>query len=362
MRLRFTAVALVAVAISALLTQAALAADQQTQNKPAITGTMQIDFTTRMAQNQEDGAPKKGVKDYYTFDLTVNPESKYATRFNGKITRQPRITQLKVRTVQAPQLDFEGVNIEVPKASSGTVGTMVGVIAVDEKTGAFNLNNPDRQLRIDITKGRAFTDPFGGVFYGKADDKSGLSWASIKRKVGGKEVEVKFQADPIKFQQTKLAKGPFPTAYPSTLVAGELSYDRETANYYARNLTFRYTGADGKEVTDTVSGTIKWVEDPSRKENGKGRYEFNLRFNEEQNQKGGDEAQFAGKNDDDLFFAVDNSIPSLVGNVEYQDTMNGETVTQSKVTYKLEQNKLNDTQVMNFAKAWLLISGPANDE
>jgi hypothetical protein len=32
------------------------------------------------------------------------------------------------------------------------------------------------------------------------------------------------------------------------------------------------------------------------------------------------------------------------------------------VTYKLEQNKLNDTQVMNFAKVWLLVSGPANDE
>ena len=102
----------------------------------------------------------------------------------------------------------------------------------------------------------------------------------------------------------------------STVVSGELSYDRETANYYARNLTFKYTGQDGKEITDTVTGTIKWVEDPSRKENGKGRYEFNLRFNEEANQKGGDDAQFAGKNDDDLFFAVDNSIPSLIGNIE----------------------------------------------
>jgi len=362
MRFRLGSVALLAVAMSSsLLAQPASAADA---NKPAVTGTMQIDFTTRMAQNQEEGAPKKGVKDYYPFDLTVNPDSKYATKFAGKITRQPRITQLKVRTIQWPQLEFEGINIEVPKApgAAGTVGTLVGVISVDEKTGAFNLNNQNRQLRIDITKGRTFTDNFGGVFYGKAEDKSSLSITSIKRSVGGKEVEVKFQADPIKFQQTKLAKGPFPTAYPTTVVSGELSYDRETANYYARNLTFRYSGADNKEVTDTVSGTIKWVEDPARKQNGKGRYEFNLRFNEEQNHKGGDDAQFAGKNDDDLFFAVDNSIPTLLGNIEYQDTMNGETVTQSKVTYKLEQNKLNDTQVMNFAKLWLLVTGPANDE
>src|SRR5688500_7675144 len=92
MRFNLGSTALVAVAMSALLTQqAALAQDQQA--KPAITGTMQIDFTTRMTQNMEEGAPKKGVKDYYTFDWTVNPDSKFATRFNGKITRQPRITQ-----------------------------------------------------------------------------------------------------------------------------------------------------------------------------------------------------------------------------------------------------------------------------
>ena len=60
-RFRLGSVALLAVAMSssALLSQPALAQDAAV--KPAITGTMQIDFTTRLSQNQEDGAPKKGV-------------------------------------------------------------------------------------------------------------------------------------------------------------------------------------------------------------------------------------------------------------------------------------------------------------
>ena len=350
--------ALVALLLVIVLQQseAALAQDQ----KSAVTGTMEINYATRQVQNQTDGVPNKGVTDSYKLDLLVNPDSKQATKFVGTIARQPRIKQYKIRTIQWPRYDYN-IGIEVPKATSGSVGTWVGTMGVDEKTGAFQLDAQDRQLRIDITKGRAFTEPFGGTFFGKADDKSTLSWESIKRKVGGKEVEIKFQADPIKFQQTKLAKGPFPGAHPVTFASGELSYDRETANYYAKNLTLRYTDADGKEQTDTVTGTIKWVEDPNRATNGKGRYEFNLRFNEEKHQ-GGDEKQFAGQNEDDLFFAVDNAIPTLGGVIEYQDTMSGETVTASKVTYKLENNKLTDTQVMNFTKLWLLAVGPTNDE
>ena len=348
-------------ALTALLMQAAQAADPATEStKPAITGTMEINYATRQSQNQTDGAPNKGVMDSYRMDLTVNPDSKQATRFVGEVKRQPRIKQMKIRTVQWPRYDYN-LNIEVPQATKGTVGTLVGTLGVDEKTGAFQLEAQDRQLRIDITKGRSFTDPFGGIFYGKADDKSSLSWDTIKRKVAGREVEVKFQADPIKFQQARLAKGPFPGAYPQTFVSGELSYDRETANYYAKALTFRYVDDKGVERQDTVSGTIKWVEDPNRASNGKGRYEFNLRFNEEQH-SGGDANQFAGKNNDDLMFAVDNAIPTLGGMVEYQDTMSGDVVTSSKVTYKLDNNKLNDTQVMAFAKLWLVAIGPTNDE
>lgn len=358
---RFSLVSTVVLALTVLLMQAARAADPapQTSSK-AVTGTMDINYATRQPQNQTDGAPNKGVMDTYRLDLMVNPDSKQATRFFGEIKRQPRIKQLKVRTIQWPRYDYR-IDIEVPKATSGSVGSVVGTMGVDEKTGAYMLDAQDRQLRIDITKGRTFNDPFGGIFYGKADDKNSLSWQTIKRKVAGKEVEVKFQADPIRFQQTRLAKGPFPVAYPNTTVSGELSYDRETANYYAKNLTFRYVDAEGKERVDTVSGTIKWSEDPNRAQNGKGQYQFNLRFNEELF-SGGDQAQFAGKNNDDLMFAADNSIPTLGGIVDYQDTMSGETVTASKVTYKLENNKLNDTQVMEFVKLWLLTVGPANDE
>lgn len=324
--------------------------------KDAITGTMEINFVTRTPAGQTDGSPKIGAQDIYKLDLTVNG----ANKFVGQIARQPRIKQFKIRTIQQPRYDFT-INLQVGKF--GTVGQWVGPMTIDEKVGAFKLEGADdRVLRIMVDKGQTFTSPFGGEFYGKAEDKSKLAWDTIKRQVAGKTVEKKFQADPIRFQQVVLAKGPNPQKYPTASVSGELSFDRETSNYYAKGLTFNYT-YDGKDYSDVVTGTIKWVEDPSRKTNGKGRYEFNLRFNEEKAQKPKtDDQAFANKSDDDLFFAVDSFIPSLNGNVEYQDSMTGDTVVASKVTYKLQSNKLTDQQVMNFAKMWILACGPTNDE
>jgi hypothetical protein len=57
------------------------------------------------------------------------------------------------------------------------------------------------------------------------------------------------------------------------------------------------------------------------------------------------------------------SIPALTGHVEYVDQMSGgDTVTSSKVTYKLVGSNLTNQQVMNFAKLWLIAVGPTNDE
>ena len=121
------------------------------------------------------------------------------------------------------------------------------------------------------------------------------------------------------------------------------------------------------EYDDTVTGSIKWVEDPNRASNGKGQYEFNLRWNEDKVKPASTEADaFKGANDEEAFFAVDNSVPSLTGKVDYVDTMakvNGEdSVTASKITYQLDANQLTKQQVMNFIKLWLLGIGPTNDE
>jgi hypothetical protein len=107
------------------------------------------------------------------------------------------------------------------------------------------------------------------------------------------------------------------------------------------------------------------VEDPNRATNGKGYYEFNLRFNEEKNKTASDEsAAFANMNSEEAFFFVDDSIPCLTGRIEYVDVMpsSGDAPTSSKITYHLNANKLTKQQVMNFFKLWMVCVGPTNDE
>jgi len=199
---------------------------------------------------------------------------------------------------------------------------------------------------------------------GKADKKDNLAEYTYRRLIAGKTVEYKVKkSDPMRFENIQLAKGPA-EIYPATLVGGTLNYDYETGNYFAENITFKYA-LDGKDYTDVVTGTIKWVEDPDRKTNGKGAYEFNVRFNEDKNKTAtGESAAFDKLSDEDAFFAVDNSIPSLTGKIVYTDAMSGgsDEPTSSKVTYTLNGNKLTKQQVVNFFKLWLVAVGPTNDE
>ena len=73
---------------------------------------------------------------------------------------------------------------------------------------------------------------------------------------------------------------------------------------------------------------------------------------------------FEAMSDEDAFFAVDSSVPSLTGKIEYVDTFisGGTTPSASKVTYHLNANKLTKQQAVNFFKLWLVAVGPTNDE
>ena len=68
--------------------------------------------------------------------------------------------------------------------------------------------------------------------------------------------------------------------------------------------------------------------------------------------------------DEDAFFAVDTSVPSLTGRIEYVDTFvgGGTLPSASQVTYHLNANKLTKQQAVNFFKLWLIAVGPTNDE
>ena len=221
------------------------------------------------------------------------------------------------------------------------------------------------RIQVDsVGKAPAFEEKFSGNLVGKAEKKEDLASYTFKRLVAGKEVSFTVKkSDPMRFENLRLAKGPA-EVYPTTTVNGRLDYDYETGNWITDGIKFRYT-LDGKEVEDIMTGTIKWVEDQDRKTNGKGYYEFNLRFNEALNKPAtGESDAFDKMSAEDAFFAVDNTIPCLTGRVSYVDTFRGgtELPASSKIEYRLNANKLTKQQIINFSKLWLIGIGPINDE
>lgn len=350
------------------------ASEDATSEPGVISGTMDIDFKTRTTPDTSgelvEGSPAKGAQDKYTFSFIVGK----TTEFAGSIVRQPNLYTKGIRKrIQGAAIGYD-VTLSVlnPKdlKQKKSVGKWVGVMPINTETGAYELaggKKEERPLRIAVDavgSAKAFTDNFAGILWGKAEKKDNLAEYTYKRLVGKKTVEVVVKrSDPMRFDYIELAKGPSEN-YPRTMVSGRLDYDYETGNWYTDGIRFKYS-LDGKDYEDVVTGSIKWVEDPNRATNGKGRYEFNLRFNEDKHKTPSTEAAaFEAMSDEEAFFAVDDTIPCLTGTIEYIDTMSSgsEAPSSSKVTYNLNSNKLNKVQVMNFFKLWLICIGPTNDE
>ena len=348
-----------------------------------ISGTMGIEFGTRRFLDTTgkltEGSPAEGSEDKYTLSLNVAKTTEYA----GTIVRKPRLeSRILGREIQAAELAYD-VNLAVrnPKniQEKKAVGKWVGRIAINDKGvyefGGANTSGGQLRMAVDaVGKAAAFSGPFSGRIIGKSPDKKGLledKFTEYTRIVKGKKAVVKAKnVDPLQFVSLTLGEGPA-QIYPRTVVNGNLDYDYETGNWYTNGIRFKYT-LNGAEVEDIVTGSIKWVEDENRKTNGKGQYEFNLRFNEEKNKSASDEsaafADGADQQGEDAFFAVDNSVPSMTGTIAFEDTLgiddgSGEpSVLASKVVYNLNANKLTKQQAVNLFKLWLVIVGPTNDE
>lgn len=352
----------------------AAAEPEQITEENVIAGTMEIEFGTRTnpdtSGDLRDGSPAVGAKDVYKFVINVGK----TTEFAGQITRQPNLyTRTLQRRKQEALLTY-GIDLAVlnPRdlKQKRVVGKWVGTVPVDTDTGAFNLaggRSMESPLRFAIDavgRAKAFQDMFAGRLVGKAEQKQNLAKYTFKRIVGNRTVEVVVQrSDPMRFDNIVLAMGPAEN-YPRTTVNGRLDYDYETGNWYTDGVRFRYQ-LDGQDYEDIVTGSIKWVEDPDRETNGKGYYEFNLRFNEDKHRKASSEEDaFAAMSDEEAFFAVDDSVPALTGRISYVDTMSAgdDAPNSSQVAYALHANKLTKQQVMNFFKLWLLCVGPTNDE
>lgn len=343
----------------------ARAQEPEKLNLPAaISGTMDIEFRTRKSLD-EKGKPQKGVTDQYTLALTVAQ----TTEYKGSILRQPPVAGI-LGTGQKAQLVYS-VDLSVLNPANlsqkRAVGKWVGTVPV-AANGEYNEEGlPDSLQRIAVDaigKAPAFVDKFGGKLIGKG--KKSATAVTYLRQLAGKQVKVEVKnSDPMRFESLALAMGPAQT-YPRTVVNGNLDYDYETGNYYTNGIRFLYQ-QNGKEVEDVVTGSIKWVEDANRASNGKGQYEFNLRFNEAKNTKpAGEAAAFAKMSDEEAFFAVDNTIPSLTGTIKYEDQMttvgDKQVPGASKIKYDLGANQLTKVQIMNFLKLWLVCVGPTNDE
>jgi hypothetical protein len=159
------------------------------------------------------------------------------------------------------------------------------------------------------------------------------------------------------FRNLVLAKGPLGSHARAT-VNGKLIYDRESGSWITDGITL---SPEGQKEPDKITGSIRWVEDPQRKSNGKGSYVFNLRWNEDK--QAPTESTFTPANvDEETFFAVDASKPGLTGSVDYADKLDGEKVIGSTVTYRLTANNLTRGQILQFLKLWIAGIGPINDE
>jgi hypothetical protein len=357
--------------VSLVPTVLAQSAPEQMTEDEVISGTMKIEFGTRTnldtSGDLKAGSAAIGAQDKYTFQFNVAK----TTQYSGTINRQPKLySSILGREKQAGRIQY-AVDIAVlnPRDlnQKRNVGKWVGEVPVDPTTGAFQLGTGDSPLRIvvdTIGAARGFQDRFAGKLVGKAEKKEGLAARTYKRVVGGKTVErTVTRSDPMTFDNIELAKGPA-EIYPRTIVSGRLDYDYETGNWYTDGIRFKYT-LEGKTYEDVVTGSIKWVEDPARATNGKGHYEFNLRFNEDKDKKPtGEDAAFQTMSAEEAFFAVDNSVPSLTGRIEYTDSFisGGTTPRSSEVVYRLNANRLTKQQVVNFFKLWLIAVGPTNDE
>ena len=320
---------------------------------PAITGTMDIVFNTRTAQNTDaDGKPNKGVKDVYNVDLKVG-----AVGMKGRIDRTPKIAGGLGGLVggQRGQIYYA----IVLNVKDTYVGDWLGTVVTSDQgyflwNGAGDSNSRPRIQVQSVGPQAAFVDFFGGVMVGRGDTPTG-SQNFVRKLAGGKvAVYTAKNTDPMDFQGLNLARGPL-GSHSRVTVNGKLIYDRESGSWITDGIKL---STEGKKETDTITGSIRWI---AKTDGGGGDYVFNLRWNEAAQQPN-EENFTANEVDEDAFFAVDTAKPGLTGKISYEDKTAGETVISSSVKFDLQANNIERNQILAFAKLWLVGVGPLNDE
>jgi hypothetical protein len=336
------------------LSAAAAVGEPVTQDR-YITGSLTIDWDTRLPQNMEDDHPKLGITDNYQMDATVG-----YTFYRGRIKCLPYVFSKHIgRVLQEGSCQYDldlGVINPANTSQQRVVGKLVGTAPLDE-SGRSNLS--DTNLRIEVQtvgQARGFSSKFSGVVIGRpVKAKTTLSKlvetakkqsATISRMAGGKRVSVTLEnVDPVTFQAVQVAAGPAAN-YPEATVEGQLIYSYETDNWFP-NLTLTYG-----ETKDTLSGGMKWVDDSETT----GHYDLNILVNEEQGAQG-EAAAFAEAQGEEAFFVADPNKSAFNGTIAFKDTHMGgvEIPIKSEVTYNVGLQRVTPQQAQVFWKALLLI-------
>jgi hypothetical protein len=343
--------------VPVLLAAAFLAVTAFAQTPPAkptfIKGDLNIRFNTR--QLNSDGKIKEGVSDVYTLNVNVADSA----LFRGTIEHRPTIPGT-FSVAQAGQLtyaiDCDVVNPANP-AQTRNVGKIFGTIPVDENNVYRYTDGNVRVSVFGIGAAKGFESKFSGLALGKPPvksegiiDKVKKEALSFTKQVNGKAVAISVSKyDKMEFQQHVLASGPV-QIYPEVTVNGVLIYDYGRSAWYFQNVTISYA-VDGRRMQDSLTGNIRWIESASRKTNGEGEYQFDIRVNEPPPSEA---SVFAAPSDESAFFATDDLVTSLVGTMKYKDTMSGDTVVGSAVTIGLTGNKLTKQQTMYLCKLLFL--------
>jgi hypothetical protein len=351
-------------ATAAILLTASLASAQT----HAVKGSLKIDYQTR-TQTDAAGAPLPGVKDTYTLSLDVTD----SMMFGGTIQHTPRLAGgLLGRETQSATLAYDimlSVRNPANPAQTKAIGKFIGGVPIDGQ-GVYRYGNGTLRIAVDAS-GRAaeFQSRFSGLAAGKPPKVASASITdslkqqavSIFRQVKGQTQKVVVtDYDKMRFDGLILAAGPVKT-YGEAKVNGEMLYDYERDLWFFQGVTVSYE-ADGMALSDKLSGNIKWIEDPQRATNGKGEYQFDVRVNEPEAQKGTTEASVFATDDEAAFFAVDSTIPALTGSARYVDTMSGDTVTSSAVTIDTAGNLTKQQMVYLTKLIWLVSVVPFNAE
>lgn len=328
-----------------------------------IGGQMRIQFGSR------DGAAESRDKGSDTY--TVSLQSEDRIKIGGVVIREPRVLGRLLGGEKQPLQLRYNLSFRAGPRERSSESKLLGVFPIRE-SGEYELGGGgDNRLRMQPANSAGF-DPRRLLYSGKIQGKSESQRAgglqeklrAYSRWIRGKKVRVTAKhVDPLEFRNLVLGAGPALRDSPVT-VNGRLDYDYDTGNWFADDLTLSYQ-VEGRNIRDTITGSIRWTEDPQRRLNGRGKYEFNLRFNERKDAD--EEAFFAEAQDEEAFFGVDGDVPGVYGSIDYQDffvsaSAKDPVVARSVVDYNLEMRGLSEQQEMNFLKLWFIIIGPMNDE